>query len=100
MQSLDDRLSLEAAAMQVRNCVQRVVAHAAVQCTQEKSSQPEARHSHCVLLQTPAQYALTMPTTLQSSSLDNFRRAASFWLRAAYIYFSYKATQVRHSWCS
>ena len=49
--------------------------------------------------QAPAQYALTTPTTLQSSSLDNFKRAASFWLRAAYIYFAYKATQVRHVVC-
>jgi len=39
-------------------------------------------------------------TTPQSSAWGNFVRAASFWLRAAQIYFAYKATQARHlvSW--
>ena len=32
----------------------------------------------------------------QNSAYDNFLRAASFWWRAAYIYFAYKTTQARH----
>ncbi|KAK9834339.1 hypothetical protein WJX81_008600 [Elliptochloris bilobata] len=51
-------------------------------------------------LQTPVSQSRTqdaLTTSPQSSAYDNFLRAASFWARAAYIYFAYKTTQVRAS---